>query len=178
MVNRYVALLRGINVGGVRIKMPDLKTAFERAGCSDVKTYLQSGNVVFGHGAPLAEVKTLLEKTLTATFEYEAYVLLYEYSSLAGVIAGYPFDRDETHHAYAVFVDNAAAFDELSAQAAVFDEPIRAGGQLFYWKCVKGQSLETPFSKLLAKAKYKPCTTTRNLNTLELIVAEPSARLE
>jgi len=166
----YVILLRGINVGGIRIKMPDLKAAFEGAGCSDVKTYLQSGNVVFGHASPLAEVKALLEKTLTATFGYEAYVLLYEHSVLAGVIAGYPFERDETHHAYAVFVDDPAAFAELSSQASGFDEPIRAADGLFYWKCVKGQSLETPFSKLLAKAKYKPCTTTRNLNTLELMV--------
>jgi uncharacterized protein (DUF1697 family) len=173
MANRYVALLRGINVGGIRIKMPDLKTAFESAGCSDVKTYLQSGNVVFVHPTSSAEVKTLLEKTLTATFGYEAYVLLYEHSSLAGVIAGYPFERDETHHAYAVFVDDQRAFNELTALAAAFDEPIRASEQLFYWKCVKGQSLETPFSKLLGKAKYKPCTTTRNLNTLELMV-EPS----
>jgi uncharacterized protein (DUF1697 family) len=169
MVNQYVALLRGINVGGIRIKMPDLKTAFESAGCSDVKTYLQSGNVVFGNAGALADVKALLEKTLTATFTYDAYVLLYDRSSLAGVIAGYPFERDETHHAYAVFVDDAAAFKDLSAQSAAFDEPILAADGLFYWKCVKGQSLETPFSKLLAKAKYKPCTTTRNLNTLELM---------
>lgn len=170
MANRYVALLRGINVGGIRIKMPDLKSAFESAECSDVKTYLQSGNVVFTHASPAAEVKPLLEKTLTAAFSYEAYVLLYEHSSLAGVIAGYPFERDDTHHAYAVFVDDEAAFNELSALAAAFDEPIRAANQLFYWRCIKGQSLETPFSKLLSKAKYKPCTTTRNVNTLELMV--------
>ena len=47
----YVALLRGINVGGNRtIRMAELKSAFERAGMSDIKTYINSGNVVFRTG--------------------------------------------------------------------------------------------------------------------------------
>ncbi len=52
----YVALLRGINVGGKnRIKMSDLVGVFDDAGCADVRTYIQSGNVVFGASAKVAE---------------------------------------------------------------------------------------------------------------------------
>lgn len=52
----YVALLRGINVGGKnRLAMKDLVTIFEDVGCREVRTYIQSGNVVFKGSAELAE---------------------------------------------------------------------------------------------------------------------------
>ena len=52
----YVALLRGINVAGKnKLPMKDLVAIFERAGCGRVRTYIQSGNVVFDAPAPLAE---------------------------------------------------------------------------------------------------------------------------
>lgn len=50
-MDRYVALLRGINVGGKNlIRMPDLKRCFEEMGFADVVTYIQSGNVIFAAG--------------------------------------------------------------------------------------------------------------------------------
>jgi uncharacterized protein (DUF1697 family) len=50
--DRYVALLRGINVGGRnRIRMADLVAGFEAAGFEEVRTYIQSGNVLFGTGS-------------------------------------------------------------------------------------------------------------------------------
>jgi uncharacterized protein (DUF1697 family) len=163
----YAALLRGINVGGIRITMPDLRRCFEDAGCREVRTYLQTGNVVFTHDGTRPEVKALLEAALTSTFHYEAFVLLYEQSTLRGVIDGYPFARGDEHHAYVVFVDDAAAWRELAELSAGLDEPLRAEPGLLYWKVLKGQTLGTPFSKLAAKPRYKRCTTTRNLNTLE-----------
>ncbi|MDX9931406.1 MAG: DUF1697 domain-containing protein [Bacteroidales bacterium] len=51
MKTRYVALLRGINVGGKNvIRMKELKSLFEHCGFSDVETYIQSGNVMFSQG--------------------------------------------------------------------------------------------------------------------------------
>ena len=53
-MSTYVAMLRGINVGGKhRLPMDDLRAMFEEAGCADVRTYIQSGNVVFRAGAAL-----------------------------------------------------------------------------------------------------------------------------
>ena len=168
-ITTYVALLRGINVGGIRIKMPDLKRCFEDAGCRDVRTYLQTGNVVFTGDGASAPTKAALERALTDTFRYEAYVLLYERSILKNVITGYPFERDEEHHAYVVFVDDDEVLREIAGLSAELDEPLRVGPGLIYWKAAKGQTLGTPFSKLTAKPRYKKCTTTRNLNTLELM---------
>ena len=76
---RYVALLRGINVGGKNlIPMPALKAAFEEHGFDDVRTYIQSGNVVFS--TPTSSQVTLtreIERTISTTFaHYEASVVL------------------------------------------------------------------------------------------------------
>jgi uncharacterized protein (DUF1697 family) len=57
-VTRYIALLRGINVGGNNIiKMSELKTSFERQGFRDVVTYINSGNILFNSGLDEAAVK-------------------------------------------------------------------------------------------------------------------------
>ncbi len=61
----YVALLRGVNVGGrAKVDMRKLKTQFEQLGCSDVSTYINSGNVVFRDGRAAPALTRLLEKEL------------------------------------------------------------------------------------------------------------------
>jgi len=166
---RYLALLRGINVGGIRVPMPELKLAFERLGFENVRTYLQTGNVVFDSGEPPGDVKPAVERELSHTFHYEAYVLLYALEALGPIARGYPFARTEEFHAYVVFVGSPAVFEELTALAASSGEPTAPGPGVLYWKVKRGESLDTPLAKLLAKKKYKNSTTIRNLNTLEKI---------
>lgn len=166
-MKKYVAFLRGINVGNIRIKMPDLKVAFEKLGYSDVKTYLQTGNVVFKASESINAIKPTLEKTLSETFHYDAYVLVYDFDVLARIVAAYPFEKNEEHHAYIIFVDNDGIFEELMTISHNMNEEIAAGDKVIYWKVKRGESLETPFSKILAKAKYKSSTTNRNINTIE-----------
>jgi uncharacterized protein (DUF1697 family) len=169
----YIAFLRGINVGNIRIKMTDLKSAFEKMGCSDVKTYLQTGNVVFQSAEALPDIKIMLEQGLSATFDYEAYVLLYPFAVLTGIIDGYPLERVETHHAYVIFIENEAVYAQLATLAAEHTdarEQIIPGPGVLYWQVQRGDSTDTYFSKILAKAKYKSTTTVRNVNTLEKMV--------
>jgi uncharacterized protein (DUF1697 family) len=172
-MTKYIAFLRGINVGNIRIKMPDLKAAFERMNCTEVKTFLQSGNVVFNSEKTVQDIKSTLEKGLTETFNYAAYVLIYAFDALSDIIAGYPFERIESHHAYVIFVENSTIFDELALIASNLDEPaqrIQLGKTVIYWRVETGQTLETAFAKTLAKAKYKKYITVRNLNTLEKMI--------
>jgi uncharacterized protein (DUF1697 family) len=166
----YVAFLRGINVGNIRIKMPDLKRVFEQMGCHAVETILQTGNVVFQSDKKISALKQILEKGLSETFAYEAYVLLYRHQDLAQLVAGYPFARVEGYHAYLIFVQTPQVFGELVALAPTTGEEaqfIAPGDQVIYWRVAAGQSTDTPFAKIVAKAKYKSTTTIRNLNTLE-----------
>ncbi len=173
-MKKYIAFLRGINVGNIRIKMSDLKTTFERLDCQDVTTYLQTGNVVFKSDKTLLDLKPILELSLTQTFDYQAFVLLYDFDLLANIVAKYPFERLETHHAYVLFVENAATFNELKTLAEGLNEEskrIKLGNnQVIYWQVERGESLTTPFAKIMAKAKYKSSTTVRNINTLEKMI--------
>ena len=173
-MKKYIAFLRGVNVGNIRIKMSDLKTTFERLDCQDVTTYLQTGNVVFTSDKTLTDLKPVLEVGLRQTFDYQAFVLLYNFDLLADIVAKYPFERLETHHAYVLFVENATTFNDLKTLAeSVGDESTRiklGDNHVIYWQVERGESLTTPFAKIMAKAKYKSSTTVRNVNTLEKMV--------
>jgi uncharacterized protein (DUF1697 family) len=172
-MGKYIAFLRGINVGNIRIKMTDLKAAFENMGFTSVSTYLQTGNVVFHSDKTLDVIKPILEKGLSDTFKYDAYVLLYLFEDLMAIIAACSFASSETHHNYVMFISNPVVFDELYTLSRGLGEEtkfIEAGEGVLYWKVEIGKSLDTPFAKLTAKAKYKSSVTVRNINTLEKMI--------
>ena len=88
----YVCLLRGINVGGKnRILMADLVTAFESTGHTDVRTYIQSGNVVFSaDDADRDGLTRSIEDLLSTEFEYGATVTLRDLAELRAVVGSAP----------------------------------------------------------------------------------------
>jgi uncharacterized protein (DUF1697 family) len=63
-VTTYVALLRAVNVGGVKVDMRELKRRFEELGCADVSTYINSGNVIFRDRRGAKTLKRVLEREL------------------------------------------------------------------------------------------------------------------
>ena len=75
--NVHVAFLRGINVGGKNmLPMQDLVAMFTKAGCSEVRSYIQSGNVVFQGGQALAKrIPVLIAKAIRDRFGYQIPVL-------------------------------------------------------------------------------------------------------
>ena len=91
----YVAMLRGINVGGRnRIKMPVLEALFVGLGHTDVVTYIQSGNVVFkGRSKSAAAVVRGIEEGITSELGLDVKVLLRSRDELAAVVAANPFLR-------------------------------------------------------------------------------------
>jgi uncharacterized protein (DUF1697 family) len=100
--NTLVALLRGINVGGKhKLPMKELVALFEGAGCSDVRTYIQSGNVVFRTSEKsAAAVAKDVERRIEERFGYEVPVILRTAEALGTVASGNPFladGADETH---------------------------------------------------------------------------------
>lgn len=70
-MTHYVAFLRGVNVGGVNIKMTEVAAAFTEAGFTGVKTILASGNVLLDSTAKTATVRATAEATLRKTFGYD-----------------------------------------------------------------------------------------------------------
>src|SRR5208282_4122115 len=89
----YVALLRGINVGGKHsLPMKDLAGLFEKAGCEKVQTYIQSGNVVFRAEPALAAlIPAALPKSILQSFETEAPVIVRSAEAMGRIARGNPF---------------------------------------------------------------------------------------
>lgn len=164
---RYAIFLRGVNVGGVKVPSADLKTVLAGLGLDDVKTYVASGNVTCTSSLKAGELKSTVEKALSATFSYDAKVLVFAHEELAAIVRGYPFDDDAEHHRYAVLCDSAATSKELAAATVGDMEKVSAHGRTLYWRCPKGSTLDTPFSKFSSAKRFREVTTTRNLNTVE-----------
>jgi uncharacterized protein (DUF1697 family) len=168
-MTRYAAFLRGINVGGVNMKMADLAAAFRDAGFENVRTILASGNVVLDARGSAASVREKAESALREAFGYEAWVLVYELDTIAAVADGYPFEAEvEGHHSYVTFVSDPAVLDELAALAedAGPGEKIARGDGVLYWQVLKSATLDSTIGKTMGKKRYKSSTTTRNLRTL------------
>jgi uncharacterized protein (DUF1697 family) len=121
-VPAYVALLRGINVGGRHaLKMATLRALIEAAGGTTVETYIQSGNVVFGHAARAAgPLQAKLAAAITKAAGFPVPVVLRTAAELAAVIATNPFAKAPGEHLYMMFCaarPGPTAFDKLDAKA-------------------------------------------------------------
>jgi uncharacterized protein (DUF1697 family) len=168
-MTRYAAFLRGVNVGGVNLKMADVAESFRGAGFTDVRTILASGNVVLTAAAAASTVRTAAESTLRRQFGYDAWVLVYDVATVRSIVDGYPFEPDVAdHHSYVTFVSDPAVLDELTGIAAEHgpDEKIARGDGVLYWQVPKSATLDSTIGRTMGKRRYKPSTTTRNLRTL------------
>jgi len=98
----YIALLRGINVGGKNIiKMAELKRVFESIGLCDVKTYIQSGNVLFKSNETEKSLNDKIENEIERVFGISVKVVLRTAVELEQVISNCPFSVDEVREAKA-----------------------------------------------------------------------------
>lgn len=91
----YIALLRGINVGGKnKIKMAELKSALEALGLDRVQTYIQSGNVLFESDETEVTLRERLERQIAASFGVPAAVVLRTAEEWERLVAECPFEAD------------------------------------------------------------------------------------
>ncbi|HEY5583225.1 MAG TPA: DUF1697 domain-containing protein [Ruminiclostridium sp.] len=96
----YIALLRGINVGGKNvIKMAELKRVFETIGLCDVKTYIQSGNVLFKSNEVEETLRKKIEYEIEMVFGFSATVILRTAAEIEWIILNCPFTQDEVSEA-------------------------------------------------------------------------------
>jgi uncharacterized protein (DUF1697 family) len=172
-MTKYAAFLRGVNVGGVNLKMAEVAAALTDAGFTEVRTVLASGNVVLESSAGVAAVRRKAEAALRERFGYDAWVLAYDIGTVREVVDAYPFERDaDGYQSHVTFVADKAVLDELAAlgQEAGPDERISRGDGVVYWQVPKGGTLDSTIGKTMGKARYKSSTTTRNLRTLDKVL--------
>jgi uncharacterized protein (DUF1697 family) len=178
----YLALLRGINVGGKNIiKMIELTQAFEELHFSEVKTYIQSGNVVFKTAeTDISKLIKKIQKTLLKKFDAAINVALLTCADMDEVIHNKPkkFGED-TNHKYDVIylmppLQGKEAIKEIKTRDGV--DTIHSGKRVFYISRLVSQLSKSYFAKLLETSIYKDITI-RNWNTTkklyELMIAKP-----
>jgi uncharacterized protein (DUF1697 family) len=134
----FVALLRGINVGGkTMIKMPELRSLLAEAGLEDVRTYVQSGNVVFKSSSRGAEaLATDIEERIAEAFGVDTTVLIRTPAELKQIEASNPFQRRETDltKLHVVFLGDrpaAGAVSELDPTRSPPDEFSVRGREIY-----------------------------------------------
>jgi uncharacterized protein (DUF1697 family) len=171
---RYIALLRGINVGGnTMIKMPELKTSFEKLGFKNVVSYINSGNLAFDT-TKTAEGKLVakLEKAITADFGLQIQVMVREQGSIVDVLTNNPFKGEfESHKEMHVLFMRDKMPEEKQAQLLEnnrHNEKFAVFGREIYALLKLGVA-DSLLGKGFIERKLKVPVTARNWRTVEKI---------
>ena len=167
---RWAALLKGINIGGKKIPMTELKALVEGLGCHDVKTLLASGNVVFScDRSDGAALETMLEAAL-ATDGLKTDVVVRNHAELTAVIHGNPFPdaaRDHPNHLLVSFHRDPVPDGLIGKIADIYDGPERltAIGRELYIDYPDDVG-HSKLPQAMAKLKFPKVATMRNWNTV------------
>lgn len=123
---RYVALLRGINVGGnAIIKMADLKACVSALGHGNVRTYIASGNVLLDGPRGRSTIAGELERLIADSFQVKTTAVMRTPRELARVVAGHPFGAD-TSRSHVVFLADKPDSEAARQLGAAEHSPDRA----------------------------------------------------
>ena len=169
---RYVILLRGVNVGGVTVKMVELRELLEGLGFGEVRTVLASGNALVTSAASADAVKAQVETALRERFGYDAWVQVLTTDAVRAIVDAYPLERGrDGWHDYVLFVLDADVRSRILAlELDPAHEQSAAGEGVVYWTVPKGDTLDSELGKAIGKAAFKPHLTSRNINTLEKLL--------
>jgi uncharacterized protein (DUF1697 family) len=180
-VQRYLALLRGINVGGKNpVPMAELRATFEDAGYGDVRTYIQSGNVLFSSDAPAKALEDGIETVLEARFGIPLVVVVRSHRQLRSVVQKAPdgFGAAD-HHCDAVFLKTGLSSAQAMRVVQVREGVDRAwpGDGVIYFDRVSALRTKSKMSKIVGTPEYKRMTIRSWSTTTKLLAMldDPSA---
>ncbi len=172
-MHTYIALLRGINVGGRNsLPMAELVETLQQLGYHAVRTYIQSGNAVFRSATPLdASHAEAIAEALAQAKGFRPEVLLLSRTQLAAALAAAPFPSEEGKALHLFFLVTPVAHADLARLDALkaASERYALDGQTFYLYAPDGigrSKLASGLERTLGVA-----TTARNWNTLQRIAA-------
>lgn len=179
---RYVALLRGINVGGnTMIKMAELKAVFEECGFENVVTYINSGNIAFNCKSPRVskgdslnaseeKLTSKIEQAIEKHFSKQIPVMIREQPAIAEILANNPFaGQFESHkEMHVLFLREEMPAEKLEQLLAAAPDGERYAviGRELYCHLPKGV-IESLLGKSFIEKKLKLAVTGRNWRTTE-----------
>lgn len=169
---RFLALLRGINVGGKNIiSKAALRQCFEDIGLTNVRTYIQSGNILFGsEETRISELTSLIEAGLSKRFSYQAQAVVLSRrkykSALAAAPVGWGADPEQKHNAMFLLGGTSAkkVLSQLPSPKPEIETVTAAPGVIF-WSVSKAQQTKTTLMRLAKEPVYQQMTV-RNHNTV------------
>lgn len=171
---KYVALLRGINVGGNKaVNMAQLKAMFEQNGYANVSTYINSGNVIFEAKKDAQTIVPTIEKAIERTFGFEVPVIVRSADQIHALAKLIPDDwqNNQEHKTDILFlwqkVDKAEVLDELPARAEIDNVRYTPGAVIWYVK--RSDINKSGMNKLIGTELYRNMTI-RNVNTVRKLV--------
>ncbi len=166
----HIALLRGINVAGKNLlSMKDLARMFAGAGCADVRTYIQSGNVIFEAAAGAAKIGETVSANIEKRFGYRIPIVLRTSEQLLQTIAGNPFlkagaDAKALHVYFLAAMPNARAIAGLDLARSAPDV-FHVRGQEIYLHLPNGMA-RTMLTNAYFDSKLSTTCTARNWATV------------
>jgi uncharacterized protein (DUF1697 family) len=170
---RYVALLRGINVGGRNpVPMADLRAAFEDAGHTAVRTYILSGNVLFEAGGRIDE--DAVEAVLERRFGVPLVVVLRTERHLRAVVDGAPDgfgQRPQEFHSDVVFLKAPLSSRQAMRVVQLRDGVDQAwpGRGVVYFQRLSARRTASRMSKIVGTPEYKRMTIRSWATTTKLL---------
>lgn len=171
----YVCLLRGINVGGKnKVPMSDLKNQFSSAGFTDVRSYINSGNILFSSEAPIYAIHTSIAQLLQTHYTFSIPFALISGTDYLHEISTLPdwwqqpiARRDVLFYTKETDVES---LKERISKLTLHDEVVYFGNIALFWgKHTESEFLKTSYHKYFIKDPAYKTTTIRNGNTFEKI---------
>ena len=172
----YIALLRGINVGGNKpIKMDELRKSFEALGLDQVATYIQSGNVVFkASKVSSSSLSRKIEEKILGDFGHSVSVILRTADEMKQTIANNPFLKDRgidptrLHVTFLSDAPSSSALEKLEKMKMKPDRSCCLGKEIYLYLpngTAQSTLMKTPLDRMLSVV-----TTTRNWNTVNQLL--------
>lgn len=173
---RYIAFLRGINVGGQKkIKMTDLKIMFESLNFINVKTYIQSGNVSFDYGTKdTIELANEIEKKISETFGFLVKTIIRTEEELRNVVNNNPLAKQANIEIDKVYITFMVDIPEPSIVLLLDmkkeeNEKFTIISREIYLYCPNGYG-RTKLNNTMFEKKFKTDATTRGFKTINNIL--------
>lgn len=169
MPHEYVALLRGINVGGKnKVSMKDLAQMFLEAGCSDVLTFIQSGNVLFNATAKVArKIPSAIPEAIEKRFTHRPPLVLRTADQLAAAVANSPFPTTDENHLHVMFLadkPDARRIEGLDPARSLPDQFAVRGAEIYL--SLPGGVATTKLTNAYFDSKLGTVSTSRNWRTV------------
>jgi uncharacterized protein (DUF1697 family) len=170
----FLSLLRGVNVGGKKVPMADLRNLYEELGFKNVTTYIQSGNVIFESKTAAGATSKKIEKKIFETFGFSISVIIRTKEELVSIISKNPFLKEKNiaeEKLYVIFLAETPD-PELTKKAIEADygpERFVIKEKTIYLYCPVGYG-EAKLNNNFFEKKLKVAATTRNWRTTNILL--------